>query len=84
MDLEKDSKKVAVITGASSGIGKACAFRFADEGYSVALVARRSEELSAVEMCIRDSIWSGQIAVDYMVSVIGKRVSFGNSIDHVS
>lgn len=48
MDLEKDSKKVAVITGASSGIGKACAFRFADEGYSVALVARRSEELSAV------------------------------------
>lgn len=44
----KNSDKVAVITGASSGIGRACAFRFSGEGYSVALVARRSDELLAV------------------------------------
>ena len=53
MDLRNKSDKVAVITGASSGIGRACAFRFSDEGYSVALIARRLGELSVVEEEIR-------------------------------
>ena len=37
--------KVAFVTGASSGIGRACAFRFGEEGASVFAVARREERL---------------------------------------
>ena len=40
--------KTAVITGASSGIGRLLALRFAREGARVALVARRDAELRAL------------------------------------
>jgi len=43
----------AVVTGASSGIGKLLALRFAREGARVALVARRAAELEAVAGQIR-------------------------------
>src|ERR671936_638657 len=39
--------KVAVITGASSGVGRACARRFAAAGYRLGLIARSAEGLEA-------------------------------------
>ncbi len=49
----KFNDKVVIITGASSGIGKACAFEFADNGAKVVLAARRENELKKVEEKIK-------------------------------
>jgi len=47
--------KVAVVTGASSGIGKATAKRLAADGAEVALLARTESALEGVATAIRDS-----------------------------
>lgn len=45
-------KKIAIITGASSGIGRAGAIRFAKEGYNLVIAARRGNMLEDVaELC---------------------------------
>jgi len=46
---QKFKGKVVIITGASSGIGKASALEFAKEGAKVVLAARRINELKNVE-----------------------------------
>lgn len=46
--------KVVVITGASSGIGKACAVRFANAGSKVVIAARNKEKLREVEKDIKN------------------------------
>ncbi len=47
--------KVAIITGASSGIGEATALRLAGDGAKVVLTARRKEKLKELEKKITDS-----------------------------
>ena len=46
MSSQKTGSKVIVITGASSGIGKATAQALVDEGNKVALIARSEDKLN--------------------------------------
>ena len=42
-------RKIASVTGATSGLGKAIALKFAKEGYDVIITGRRQERLEELE-----------------------------------
>jgi 3-oxoacyl-[acyl-carrier protein] reductase len=62
--------RVAVITGASQGIGRACALKLAKCGASIALIARNREKLEAVAQEIQNITVNGGTAVAARASVI--------------
>ncbi|MBC7868519.1 MAG: SDR family oxidoreductase [Gloeobacteraceae cyanobacterium ES-bin-316] len=47
--------KIALITGATAGIGEACARLFAAEGYSLVLTGRRKERLEQLSLDLKQS-----------------------------
>lgn len=63
--------KTAVVTGASSGIGKAIALKLAEEKYNVVLAARRLEKLKELEQMINEAGYGGKaLAVATDVTVL--------------
>jgi len=47
--------KIALITGATSGIGKACAEKFASEGFNIIITGRRADRLSELKQCLMNA-----------------------------
>ena len=64
--MKKLENKIVFITGASAGIGKACAMAFADEGADLLLAARRFEKLEelAEELIGKNKIKVNTIKLD--------------------
>ena len=64
------NQKKVLITGASSGIGEACAFAFAREGCNLTLIARRASRLKTIQKEIEDQY---SIKVDIITLDISKK-----------
>jgi NADP-dependent 3-hydroxy acid dehydrogenase YdfG len=76
MSTDRNTRRVAVITGASSGIGEATARALAADGHRVALLARRAERTHA----LADELGHGAIAIQ---ADITDRVSVVAAADRV-
>ena len=46
-------KKIALVTGATSGIGEACARKLAENGYNMIVTGRRTERLETIAAELR-------------------------------
>jgi short-subunit dehydrogenase len=78
--LMKPTKDVvAIVTGASSGIGRALALQLGSEGYRVGLIARRREELEAVSSMI---VTAGGVAMP-AVADVGDRLALRAAIAEI-
>ena len=55
-------KKIALITGATSGIGEACARKFAEGGYNLILTARREDKLAQIKEELEGKSLDGRAA----------------------
>jgi len=61
--------KVAIVTGASSGIGKSIAFSLAAKKYNIVLAARRTEQLSAIQQQLENEYKVKVLSVKTDVSI---------------
>jgi short-subunit dehydrogenase len=80
-------RRVALVTGASSGIGAALADRLAHDGYDVVLVARRRERLEALARRLEGSagvsaeVLPADLTDPDQLLAVEERLAVGNGID---
>ncbi|NOY77269.1 MAG: glucose 1-dehydrogenase [Calditrichaeota bacterium] len=78
------SGKAAIVTGASSGIGRATSLAFAREGARVALVSRNEEKLSEVADTIRESGGEAVVVPVDVTSTDALKKAFEKIMTHFS
>ncbi len=69
---EKLTGKVALVTGASSGIGEATALALASSGAQVAIAARRADRLETLAKHIKENGGQALSMVDKVKSELGR------------
>jgi len=97
MNERQFTGKVAFVTGATSGIGQACAIAFANHGANVVCVGRKAEALKDVEQKVRElgsqpltikadlsREQEAQRAIEESVRVFGGIDVLVNSAGHIS
>lgn len=75
-EMKMSDKPVALITGASSGIGDAIARKFAQEGWAIVAVARREQRLEQLKQDL-----SGQTRVEYLVGDVTDKDTPQRAVD---
>jgi 3-hydroxy acid dehydrogenase/malonic semialdehyde reductase len=70
--------KTALITGATSGIGEACAHLFAQQGYRLILVARREKKLDEMAHQLNSQF---AVAIKTLVADVRDKHSLNTSLD---
>jgi 3-oxoacyl-[acyl-carrier protein] reductase len=79
MSTENNTQRVAIVTGASRGIGKSIAKKLASDGFLVALIARDETALRAVQAEIEED---GGTAITHFCDLANKG-SFGSVIEQI-
>ena len=80
----EESRRVAVITGSSKGIGKAIAMEFAKEGYKTVLNARDEKEVSEAVNDIKKTVGATEERVTYFAGDISEEKTCSSLIEHAS
>ena len=78
MSTDQPTGRVAVVTGASSGIGEATARAFAAAGLRVALLARRADRIQT----LADELGEGAIAIEADVTDRASVVTAADRVQH--
>ncbi len=72
------SSKIAFITGATSGIGEACATLFAQQGYQLILLGRRSARLQELSTRLTEQF---AVAVKSVVVDVGDKIELAAALN---
>ncbi len=72
--------KTVFITGATSGIGKSCAFKFAQNNYNLCITGRREERLKQLKSQLEKDY---NVKVTILVFDVRERMTVKNTIDKI-